>query len=217
MRSIVVSVRDAEPQLPFDEDASPASDSVAWIVLAIVGGVMALGGILTLVLVSGSRRRQYRKERRLYPYLTRDEFLRHRKLSATHLLQEEEERRRHMIRKSLASRSTASAGSRYSALVGQMDQELMAMERQESLRLKDDWKRWEARERRERSMSGGQHPAVIQVPILAIPSPAKHRSQPSTWRPPPPYVPTTPPTPPLPPRHPRRQSADRAASFERLP
>jgi len=42
------------------------------------------------------------------------------------------------------------------------------MERRESTRLKDDWKRWEARVRQERSMSGGQHPAVSEAPNAAL-------------------------------------------------
>lgn len=214
-----LGVRDTGGQLPFDNnDVSPISERAVWIVLGIVGGIIALGGTLTLILVQGSRRRQYRKEQQLYPSLTHDEFLRRRKLSATDLVGEEEERRRQMIRKSLASRSTDSTGSRYSAMVNQMYEELAAMEQQELLGVKDDWKRWEARERHERSTSGGQHPVTSsEVPILAIPSPARHPSPTSTWRPICADVPTTPPHPPVPARHPRRESAGRAATSEYRP
>lgn len=104
-------------------------------------------------------------------------------MSANDRFQEEEERRRQIIRKSLATRSSYSGSSGVSTTteqVEQIDQELREMERQESVRLKDDWKRWEARVRHERSTSGEQHPAASKingVPILAIPTPAKHRAQ----------------------------------------
>jgi hypothetical protein len=151
------------------------------------------------------KRCQYQRARQLEPYLTRDEFMRRRKLSAADLFREEEERRQYMIRKSLASRSTSSVGSRLSAMADQIDRELLEMERRESRRLKEDWKAWEARERQARSTSGVQHPAVASppndVPILAIPSPAKHRSQGRMQLMNPSRGPPTPP-----PRHPGRQA-----------
>ncbi|KAK4199952.1 hypothetical protein QBC40DRAFT_297027 [Triangularia verruculosa] len=66
------------------------------------------------------------------------------------------------------------------ATIHQIDQQLSEMERKESTRLKEDWKRWEAQVRHERSASGEQHPAIAashSVPILTVPSPPKRRSQ----------------------------------------
>jgi hypothetical protein len=174
-------VRNIVPQTHYPNDSvSPSTGITAgWMVAAIVGGIIIFGAALTYILVHLARHRQYRRQQRLYPYLTRDDIFQRRKLSAVEVFREEEERRVRMIRKSLATRSTDSAGSRYSAMMDQVDQELREIERQESLRLKDDWKRWEARVRQERSLTADQHPAASaagRVPILTIPSPAKHRS-----------------------------------------
>lgn len=194
----MLRARDAAQQVQFNQDAG---SSAAWIAASVVGGIILLGAAISFVLVRCSRRRQYRRALQLEPYLTRDEFLRRRKMSAADLLREEEERRKTIIRKSLARRSSDSTGSsRGSAAIDEIERELARIERQESIRLKDDWKRWEARTRRERSMSAGQHPAASAedgVPILAMPSPAKHRSL-GRMSAPNPLVP--------PPRHPGRPS-----------
>ncbi|KAK3306804.1 uncharacterized protein B0T15DRAFT_528302 [Chaetomium strumarium] len=175
-------VRNTAPQTQYPNNTvSPSTSNTAgWMVAAIVGSIILFGAALTYVIVQIARHRQYRRQRRLYPHLTQDDILRRRKLSAAELFREEEARRIRMIRKSLATRSTDSAGSKYSAMMARVDEELMEIERQESLRLKDDWKRWEARVRQERSLTADQHPAASAaspVPILTIPSPAKHRSQ----------------------------------------
>ncbi|KAK3897641.1 hypothetical protein C8A05DRAFT_47816 [Staphylotrichum tortipilum] len=189
MPLITVGVRETAP--PFDANtnnnslSSTADSSVVWIVASVVGGVFFLGAIFSLVLVMYTRRRQQLlRQQQPHPYLARHEIARRRKLSESEFTIEEERRRSNMIRKSLANRSSVSAGSGYSVRLGQVEQaeqELVVMERQESVRLKDDWKRWEARMRQERAVSPGQHPAARpltgDVPILTIPSPAKHRSQ----------------------------------------
>ncbi|KAK4103439.1 hypothetical protein N658DRAFT_505139 [Parathielavia hyrcaniae] len=178
------------------------STSAVWIVAAVVGGIIVVGFSFALLLTYNTRRRRYRRYRQLHPYLSRDEVVKRQKMSKVDLFLEEEERRRQMIRKSLAARSSESCGSTsLSAMIEHVDGEQRELERQESTRLKEDWKRWEARVRHERSMSGGQHPvasASSQVPVLAVPSPAKHRRASS-------MSPT--PSPPVPPRHPGRRSA----------
>lgn len=197
------------PQL---ETAGPTiNNSVVWIVVVVVGGIIFIGAAVACALIYYTKRRRER-----HPYLIEHGIIKERKGSEGRLSRKDEERRQHMIRKSLASRSTDSAGSsRLSAMMEQIDRELLEIERQErqeSTRLKDDWKQWEARVRHERSKSGDQHPATAsasvpsapsaptEVPILAIPSPAKHRShgRVSSLRPPT--------TPPVPARHPGRCS-----------
>jgi hypothetical protein len=179
---------------------------VAWIVVAIVGGVVALGVTLTFLLTYVRRRCRCRKHQLPRPYLAEDELLKRRKMSVNDAFREEEERRAYMIRKSLATRSTDSAGSGFSAVADHIDRELVELERRESASLKSDWKRWEARVRQERCVPGVQHPAVNaasaasgQVPILAIPKPVRHRSLSRA-----PLVRHVS-TPPVPPRHPGRR------------
>ena len=177
-----LGMRETAPPFDAHPASSTADSSVVWIVASVVGGVFFLGAIFSIVLIMYThRRQQLLRQPRPNPYLTRHEIARRRKLSESDFSIEEERRRSDMIRKSLANRSSVSTGSGYSVRLDQVDQELGAMERQESVRLKDDWKRWEARVRQERAVSPGQHPAARpatdDVPILAIPSPAKHRSQ----------------------------------------
>lgn len=151
-------------------------------------------------------------------------------MSEAGLSQEEEERRTQLIRKSLAARSSISTNSwasrsSYStmATLEQVDREQTdreqgeqggqgELERHESTRLKDDWKRWEAQIREERSRSCGQHPAVsaapvnnAAVPILTVPTPSKHRSQDRTCSGSPMPAPSPPP---LPAKHPGRAFRD---------
>jgi hypothetical protein len=199
----ILGLRDEATQSDFGNTSPSTSNSVVWIVAAVVGGIIVVGLTFALGLMYYTRRRQYKRDQELHPYLSREEIIKRRKMSKVDLYHEEEERRRLMIRKSLAARSTSSTGSNFSDVMDQADQELGEIERQESTRLKEDWKRWEARERRERSMSGGQHPAASaanQVPILAIPTPAKHRSHGRRSSMSPPR------SPPIPPRHPGRRS-----------
>ncbi len=180
-----VGMRETAP--PFDAAnavSSTGDSSVVWIVASVVGGVFFLGAIFSIILVMYTHRRQQllRQRKPHHPYLTRHEIARRRKLSESDFSIEEERRRSDIIRKSLANRSSVSGGSGYSVEgLEQAERELVVMERQESVRLKDDWKQWEARVRQERAVSPGQHPAARpatgEVPILAIPSPAKHRSQ----------------------------------------
>ncbi|KAK4134055.1 hypothetical protein BT67DRAFT_380359 [Trichocladium antarcticum] len=183
------------------------SSRPVWIVAAIVSGIIFVGAALAFVFTRYAKRRQYLRVGELDPYLTRQELFKRRKMTAADRYREEEERRRHMIRKSLASRSslgsrasTHSARSGSSAeTVNRIHQEVAEMERREP-RLKDDWKEWEARERQERTVGGGRHPAVEEagdVPILTIPTPAKHRSQGRS---------ILPSSPPAPARHPGRRS-----------
>ncbi|KAK4226725.1 hypothetical protein QBC38DRAFT_536963 [Podospora fimiseda] len=166
------------------------SNSIVWIVSSIVGGVIVLVAILTTVVLYYNKRSQYQQAKELNPYLSRHEFVRKRKMSAVDLFQEEEHRRQLMIRKSIISRSSHSlhpnSPPRKEALersetMEEVEREAAEIERQESLRLKDDWKRWEARLKHERSTSGEHHPLESPtspgVPTLTVPSPSKHRGQ----------------------------------------
>jgi hypothetical protein len=198
-----LDIRGPELQLEVGKDTVyvNTNGTVVWIVVAVVGGAIVIGCTLAFVLIYYTKRRQARRDSELHPFLARDGIVKKRTRSGTELSEEEEARRRHMIRKSLATRSSCSAGSGSSATVEQVDRELEELERRESTRLKDDWKQWEARVRHERSMSGDQHPAASAasgVPILAIPTPAKHRSHGEA------PSPSLPPNPPVPPRHPGR-------------
>ncbi len=207
-----LGARDTVPQPGDGKDntssaAAATSDSVVWIVVCVVAGVIFLGSAIALGLMFYSKHRQQKREQGLRPYyLPRHQAGKRRGMSASDLFREEEERRRQIIRKSLATRSSyaASSGAISQSTLDQTDRELVEMERRESARLKDDWKRWEARVHHERSVSGEQHPAASaasnQVPIIAIPSPAKHRSQGRMSL-------TCPATPPVPPRHPGRSSS----------
>ncbi|KAK3987584.1 hypothetical protein QBC44DRAFT_331188 [Cladorrhinum sp. PSN332] len=194
-----------------------SNNSTVWIVSAIVGGVIVLVTILTTVVLCYNKRSQFQKAKELNPYLSRHEFVRKRKMSAEDLFQEEEQRRQLMIRKSIVSRSSHSlhhAGSPprperpvrpdISETMDQVEREAAEVERQESLRLKDDWKRWEARVKHERSTSGEHHPLESPgVPILTVPSPSKHRSQSRVS-----FVDAGPDVPAVPARHPNRPSTE---------
>lgn len=220
-------VLETRDQVQHEKEAGPhpTSATVPWIVTAVVVSIVLLGILLSFVVIWYTRRRQYQQAKKLNPYLTRDEFIRRRKMSVADIYREEEARRSYIIRKSLASRSSHSmrsnssgtnsvrsssfgGNSRRSSSIGtvqELDREMVEMDRRESTRLKDDWKRWEARVRHERSVSAEQHPAAVAamssngVPILAIPSPSKHRSHGRM------NIPASPPTPP--PRHPGRRSS----------
>lgn len=198
-----------------DKTPDTTDNAVIWIVVSIVAGTIGVVTALTTLVVCYTKRHQYKNAKARDPYLSREEFSRKRKLSANDLFKEEETWRGHMIRKSLASRSTntidqqpqqhqpepqrqqqpqelehvprsdqqqqllSPAALSTAATINQIDQQISEMERKESTRLKEDWKRWEAQVRHERSASGEQHPAIAasnSVPIIAVPTPPKHRS-----------------------------------------
>ncbi|KAL2256843.1 hypothetical protein VTK26DRAFT_1037 [Humicola hyalothermophila] len=190
----VVKVRDQVQQGEGVGSEAATSPTLWWVVVAVVVGIAVVSITVSVVLVVYSRRRQYEKARERDPYLTREEFTRRRKMSAADLEREDEARRSYIIRKSLASRSThsmrstssgtSSTRSSFTGTAEELDREIIEMERRESMRLKDDWKRWEARVRHERAVSGEKHPAAAaaapaddEAPILAIPRPSKHRTE----------------------------------------
>jgi hypothetical protein len=153
---------------------------VVWVVAAAVGAVIVIGTTAAFIVMHYAKKRQRQRDRELHPYLQENNIVEGGK-KHRHVFASEEERRKHMIRKSLAERSTDSdsGGSGFSAMMDLVDRELAQMERQETTKLKDDYKKWEAGERKKRSKSGGQHPAASaasSVPVLEMPSPAKHRS-----------------------------------------
>lgn len=225
--TVVLGARDTVPQSQSSKDPEThtISNTVLGIVLAVVGGIILIGTILSFVLIRYTRRRQYRRVKELEPYLTREEFFKRRKMTSTEIFREEEEQRRQMIRKSLASRSTMSmrsessaettrtataetmrttATTKEAATADQVDLEIAEMGRRASAKYKEDWKRWQAIERRVRALSSGQHPVVSKaggVPILAIPCPTKHRSHGRM------SLTNPPPSPPIPARHPGRRAS----------
>ncbi|KAL2164766.1 hypothetical protein VTH06DRAFT_61 [Thermothelomyces fergusii] len=205
---------DANPSSDADALLPGTSDTVVWTVAAIVGGVLVLGSALALVTIYYNRRRRARRRKEEPAFLPGREPFKRRKVNEAGLSREEEERRAELIRKSLAERSTRSSRSfdswagrsSYStmAVSEQVDKELEEIEGRESTRLKDDWKRWEAQIREERSISCGQHPAVsaaadrATVFTLAVPTPSRYRSQDRMYS----RSPTPPSSlPPLPARH----------------
>ncbi|EAQ87822.1 predicted protein [Chaetomium globosum CBS 148.51] len=176
-----LGIRGPDPQHDASKDnvAPSTTNTVVWIVAAAVGGLIVVGGIVALILIRYTKRRQIRRDQELHPYLTREEIIKRQKMEDSDPFLELESHRKHMINKSLATRSSYSAGSGFSAMANQIDRELAEMERQETTKLKDDWKKWEAKVRKERSESGGGHPATSvasEPPVLTIPMLTKHRS-----------------------------------------
>ena len=186
MPAIAPSTGPAEHDASKDTVASnTTTNTVVWIVAAVVGGLIVVGGIVAFILIRYTKRRQIRRDQELHPYLTREEIIKRRKMEDSDPFLELESHRKHMINKSLATRSSYSAGSGFSAMANQIDRELAEMERQETTKLKDDWKKWEAKARKERSESGRGHPAISvasEPPVLTLPMLAKHR--PLSWTPP---------------------------------
>lgn len=175
---------------------------MVWVVAAVIGAIIVIGSAAAFIIMHYAKKRQRQRDRELHPYLQENNIVKGRKKHC-HVFANDEERRKHMIRKSLAKQSTDSdsGGSGFSAMMDLVDRELAEMERQEATKLKDDYKKWEANERKKRSKSGGQHPAssaASSVPILEMPSPTKHRSHGRT------ASMSPPPTPPSPARLPSR-------------
>ncbi|KAK4169942.1 hypothetical protein QBC43DRAFT_306887 [Cladorrhinum sp. PSN259] len=224
----ILDTRDEYSLSRYNEEASTSgntsNNSTVWIISSIVGGVLVLVAILTTFLLCFNKRSQYQKAKELNPYLSRQEFVRRRKMSAEDLFQEEEQRRQLMIRKSVVSRSSQSLHrdspprqqqppprpprpERWETLE-QVEREAVELERQESLKLKDDWKRWEARVKHERSTSGEHHPLETSgVPILTMPSPSRHRSESRVF-----FIDVSPSVLVPPPRHPDRPYTNMAVS-----
>ena len=221
MRSIR-DVREEGAEAPATNHVTskPASSTVVWIVISVVGGVLIFGSLIAYTVSRYTRRRQYQRAKRFEPTLSYDEFIKRSRLNMVDRFWEEEKRRSYIIQKSLAARTSMSMPSlaerrpsgvqssierKPTETAADIEREIAALDRQASLRLKEDWKRWEARIKNERSCSGEQHPAIAgmealartpingtmrpgtpmgstktatatRVPILAVPSPAKLRT-----------------------------------------
>src|SRR5690348_13621788 len=93
---------DPYPETGNDRIASGTGNRVAWIVAAVVGGVIVVGSTLAFTIVYCTRHRRARgnEGQQRHPFLTRSESFKRRKMSETSLSQEEEERRAELIRKS---------------------------------------------------------------------------------------------------------------------
>lgn len=186
------------------DNGDASNSSVVWIAGAIIGGIIVLVTVVTTTILCHTKRRKFEKARQRNPYLTREEFMRRQKMSEEDLFREQEHWRGHMIKKSLATRSSRSLRGTHSratstspavvnmvhqptspvviAMVDQIEREICELERNESKKLKEDWKQWEARVHRERSTSGVRHPIAASdspddVPLIAMPNPAKRRSR----------------------------------------
>ncbi|KAL1838945.1 hypothetical protein VTJ49DRAFT_2039 [Mycothermus thermophilus] len=203
------------PTSPKENTSQTTSSTVVWIVCAVIGGIIVLGSVVVWILIIWAKRRQYKRDKELHPYLTYDEIAKRRRKNKADPFGDIEQRRQEIIRKSLATRSSGSGfesmatpgssrggGGIVTTMADQIDRDISEIERQEETgsRLREDWKRWEATERRKRSASGGQHPATAphpamasrsrantvspissfkassDVPVLQMPTPAKHRS-----------------------------------------
>lgn len=155
------------PETP-TESSSP-SESKPWVTAVIVVGSALLATAFVAALFLHFRRRGYRQAKRVDPTLSREQYLRARKMSAADRQKEEELQRNIMIRKSLASRSWDwSSHSDVQSLASQQDATPSG--------LKEDWKEWEARMARERSDFENRHPSSSAVPDLPIPCPSRSRS-----------------------------------------
>ncbi|KAM7216351.1 hypothetical protein V8F06_008273 [Rhypophila decipiens] len=165
--------------LPYEHNmqASSNTDSpVMWITAAIVVGIVVIGGLIMFTILYLHKRRQFRKARQRDPYLSKGDFIKRRKMSAADVYEEDEQQRKAMIRKSLATRSMNSLESQFSRTSSRIETESFEME-EETANLRDDWKAWEARVQRERTLSGEQHPLAPELaPELAIPRPTRSRS-----------------------------------------
>ncbi|KAK3939506.1 hypothetical protein QBC46DRAFT_263083 [Diplogelasinospora grovesii] len=197
-------------------DSPTGTDSSrALIITAVIAGAISLAACLFVAILTYNRRRQRRKEEhQKLASFSREGFVRKkRKMSAADRQFEEEERQRSiMIRKSLASRS-----SRSMSQVMEMDRIEREEEEEELSRqktLKDDWKEWEARLQRERTLSGERHPSTTLLPLPepsdlpAIPPPSRSRSSSRS-----PQHQRQQPSPPPKPLPPRRQDEAMATFF----
>ncbi len=198
-----------------EQSGPKKNQTMVWIIPVLIAGIVIITAFIVCVIIALNNRRRYKRAQTENPYLTPEEFSKRRKLSAAGQFEEEERKRRSMIRKSLASRSWDSVESNASRRTSQTSHlsqgELPNFvviedpeEEEEPVRLKEDWKAWEARMQRERSMSGERHPAVDAVPVTdlpVIPTASRPRSpirSPPRSPPPGSLVP--------PPRHPARRS-----------
>ncbi|KAL2120998.1 hypothetical protein VTJ04DRAFT_5025 [Mycothermus thermophilus] len=210
-------------QAPSPSSKDEPSTTVVWIVCAVIGGIIVLGSVMVYALILWGKHRQYKRDKELHPYLTRDEIVKRRRKNQLEPLGDEELRRELMIRKSLATRSSSGSTALFSTIseagdrpatgagdagrrdsqpapppppaatttitttkttttaadeITQLDREIDAIGQQTdtpSGRLREDWKRWEAQERRKRSASNEQHPAN------AIPSASAAAAQTNTY------------------------------------
>ncbi|KAK3688303.1 hypothetical protein B0T22DRAFT_150076 [Podospora appendiculata] len=161
-----------------DAQSKTTGSPTAWAIPAVISSVIIVAAILLFIVYGYIKRRQYRKARQSDPYLSRDGFIPRRKLSEADQFEEEERQRKIMIRKSLASRSWSSAESRSMDTSSHVEpREAFEVDEEEPQRLKDDWKAWEARIHRERSMSGELHPAACQMLDLPMSPPSRSPSR----------------------------------------
>lgn len=153
------------PDLP---EANDRSESPTWITAVVIAAsILVAAAFITAVLVY-FRRRGYREAIRRDPSLSSEEYVRRRMMSAAALQEEEERQRNIMIRKSLASRSFDWSS--------QSDRQSLDADESMPTGLKEDWKEWEARMRRERSDSVRQHPASSPIPDMPMPKQSRSRS-----------------------------------------
>ncbi|KAK0715124.1 hypothetical protein B0H67DRAFT_488671 [Lasiosphaeris hirsuta] len=206
MPSLLFTHRDVE-QSPEHNTATPYGEhesdtqnsSLAWIIPTVVVGLVVVTAFLVYALLRYNKCRQFRKEQEKNPYLTPNEFSRRRRMTAQDRAEEEEKQRVIMIRKSLASRSWGSSvgcDSRRTSHISQTSQPNPPYmdEDDEPVKLKDEWKAWEAGLRRERSVSAERHPAAGDAPDVAMPPQSRSRSRSPSRSPLLKQLPSTPPS-----------------------
>ncbi len=164
---------------PFNSDGqSDASDydsSRVWVTAVAVVCTLTFAMLGIGLAFFYYRRRQHRKAQARDPYLTLKEFSRRSEISVVDRTNEEE-MRRIMIRKSLASRSSKTLSQIDAPGFGRVEvDEDDEEEEQRASTLREDWKEWEERMRMERTRSGEQHP-LQSMTDLTIPSKSQDRS-----------------------------------------
>lgn len=90
------------------DSSGPSSGTTATLIVVSIVGTVAILATGAVLFFNYKRERQYQEACKNDPYLTRKEFVRRGKLSRADKLEEEEVQRRHMICKSLATRSSKS-------------------------------------------------------------------------------------------------------------
>jgi hypothetical protein len=159
------------PLEPIVESGARGEPPKTWMIAPIVGGLVFVVLAVVFVVFKCLRRRNFNRAKQSDPFLTPREFHRRRKMSAADRLEEAEEQRNIMIRKSLASRSSLLKRNSQSEVseVSMDDDEFPTS-------LRDDWKEWEARVYREQGVSTERHPSIYYegppVPEPAITRPS---------------------------------------------
>lgn len=148
-----------------------------WLIATVVFVSLIVLSVVVMVAIKCFRIRRHTKAAKNSPYTDRKDTTRRRKMSDLDRLEEDELQRQFMIRKSLAGRTSLRTDSRLSQRSS--EEQLEAVDEEESSAgLKNDWKEFEAKLNRERTMSFETHPAAEpptkpSVCAITVPAPAR--------------------------------------------